>query len=112
MKPQNNKNVILGSILLVVGLIFLATEFRIIDFNLFQAFFENHLWLVALGVFMILKTKPNVVFGITFAVIGLLFYSSQMGYIQYVYWNNVWPLFLVAAGFNIILKRRMKVVNV
>lgn len=111
MKPKNNNNIILGSVIILLGLLFLGAEFNLINFNLYQAIFVNHLWLVGLGAYLVFKNRPNVIFGITFATLGVLFYASDMGYISTMNWHNVWPLFLVAAGFNILLKRRVSMPN-
>jgi len=111
MKPQNNKNIIWGSLIILAGLLFLAAEFNYLDFNLYQAIFVNHLWLVGLGAFLVFKNRPNVIFGITFATLGILFFASDMGYISHVHWGTVWPIFLVAARFQILLTRRGTIVN-
>lgn len=96
-----------GIILLIVGIFFLLINFDFISFNIYTDFFRNHLWMFLVGAILVFN-KKSLATGIAFIAIGSLFVMSNMGMISHVGWSNIWPLFIIAAGFNIIINRNGK----
>ena len=44
--------------------------------------------------------------GIAFVIIGALFLMKNLGLIQGIAWDIVWPLILVVLGISLIIKKK------
>lgn len=109
MKTQNNL-ALKGTILLTLGIFFLMVNFDVFEFNFQTEFLRRNFWIFLVGGILLFKRK-SMATGIAFLTIGTLFYLSSIGVIPHTSWRNIWPLFIIAAGFNILLARNRKACN-
>lgn len=104
MKTQNNKT-LKGIFLLSLGIILLMINYDFLDFNYYPEFFRKNFWIFLVGGILLFKRK-SVATGIAFLTIGTLFFLSYTGMIPRITWGSIWPLFVIAAGFNILIATR------
>jgi predicted membrane protein len=94
----------IGAILL--GLVFLANNFGIFDYEIRRYLFRWEVILMALGVFFIVA-RGNRSTGIILLVIGAVFYLSDFLHYDFSFWQIFWPALLILAGVMIIFRHRL-----
>lgn len=95
--------VVLGTITLVMGVLFLLDNLDLWDFR-----FSLHFWPVVFIVFGLLKmnqsrTPAGMAIGGGLVLLGLIVILNRLGYI-YLSWRAMWPLVLIAVGASVIAK--------
>ncbi len=92
-KNHTSARLIIGSILVILGTLFLLDNYGIIDFYLPSFIFHWEYILIGIGIYILAVTK-NKTAGIILICIGV-----------FNLFPDFWPLLLVALGMYIILKR-------
>lgn len=102
---NNNTNIYKGIFILLLGVFLLLINYDVLEVNFQTAFLRKNFWIFLVGGILLFKRK-SMATGFAFLLIGVLFYLSSAGTIPYMGWANIWPLFIIAAGFNILISRR------
>lgn len=104
---NNSTNIYKGIFISAIGIFILLVNFDILDINFQSDFFRKNFWIFLAGTLLLFRRKSFAT-GIAFLAIGGLFYLSSVGAIPYTDWSNIWPLFLIAAGFNLLIRHNRR----
>jgi predicted membrane protein len=104
-KSAVDKRVLLGGILIVLGGLFLLDSMNVLDFRLTRVVFSWPFIMLVIGLFVLVNTEQKFLGGIL-SGIGALFLIPRI-FPQVDYDGSIIiPIFLIALGAYIILKRR------
>ncbi|NWG27850.1 MAG: hypothetical protein HXY48_04865 [Ignavibacteriaceae bacterium] len=104
-KSAVDKRVLLGGILIVLGGLFLLDSMNVLDFRLTRVVFSWPFIMLVIGLFVLVNTEKKFLGGIL-SGIGALFLIPRI-FPQVDYDGSIIiPIFLIALGAYIILKRR------
>lgn len=103
---QGDHRILLGIGILLAGLLFLANNFGILDYELRRYVFRWEVILMVLGVIFILG-RGNRSTGIILLVIGGAFYLRDFLHYDFNFWQIFWPGILILAGLMIIFRHQL-----
>lgn len=101
MKKNNTQSLGIGIIIIVVGLLFLASNLGYVSRNIFRYIFSWYGWTLYVGPIMMLK-KESRVLGSIFLSVGLIVLFGDLGIIPNLNVSQLWPLIIVAVGANFV----------
>jgi predicted membrane protein len=93
-----------GAILL--GLIFLANNFGILDYQIRRYLLRWEVLLIFLGLVFIVEQRKRTT-GIILLVIGGAFYLRDILHYSFNFWELFWPALLILVGLMIIFRHRL-----
>lgn len=108
-RSKNSGNYITGVILVVLGLVFLANQFDILNFGKVIGL----LWpllLIYLGVRSFMRRPGVNIGGIILLLLGLIFFVDNLEIFDFGMWN-LWPLILVAVGIGMLFNSNRRSIN-
>ena len=91
-----------ASILIAAGLIFLARNLGLIDYNVFRIFISWQMLLIVLGLNSIIKKQP--VGGVVLISVGLFFLIPRLTGLGYHWIATYWPILIVLIGILLLFK--------
>jgi len=96
----------LGVGIILVGLLFLANNFGVFDYEIRKYFLRWEVILMVLGIIFILgRSKRST--GIILLVIGGVFYLRDFLELNFNFWQIFWPGILILAGLMIIFRHHL-----
>ena len=103
MKHGPGFRVVMGSVVLLLGLLFLLENLGIVYVERVWQFWP--VIVIAMGLARVLDGGwHNRVLGATIAAIGLLFLAQSLGYLPWNVWGLLWPVLLIFWGIVILLR--------
>jgi predicted membrane protein len=102
----NERRLWLGAGIIVLGLLFLANNFGILDYEIRRYIFRWEVILIVLGLIFIVS-KRNRSTGVILLVIGSVFYLRDFLHYNFSFWQVFWPCMLILAGLLIIFRHRL-----
>ncbi len=102
-QSKTNRKLIIGTLLLILGAILLAQNFRLIDFAITEYIFRWQSVLIFIGIFAI-AGRPQRKFGYILTMIGIVFWMPVLFNIEAHL--IIWPALLI--GFGILTLFRNK----
>lgn len=103
MKNKNIQALGTGLVIIVMGLIFLASNLGYITKDFYRYIFSWYGWTLYVGPILLFK-KESRVLGAIFFILGLVFLASDLGLILDLNISHLWPLIIVGVGINFIYK--------
>lgn len=101
---MNNRNLYIGSVFVIMGVIWMLKNFGLIDYSVFDVVFSWQMALVAVGGYLLVLRKW--VLGIILGLAGLVF-LAQLIFNFYIPLNKIIiPAILITAGVSIALQKR------
>jgi predicted membrane protein len=97
----------LGIGIMVAGLLFLANNFGLLDYEIRRYIFRWEVIPILLGISFILGRNHNRTTGVVLLVIGVMLYSRDFLHFHFNFWQIFWPAVLIMAGFMIIFRHRI-----
>ncbi len=97
----------LGIGIMLAGLLFLANNFGLLDYEIRRYIFRWEVIPIVLGISFILGRSHNRTTGILLLAIGALLYSRNFIPYHFNFWQIFWPAVLIMAGFMIIFRHRL-----
>jgi len=105
-KRQLDHRLWLGVGAIILGALFLATNFGVLDFEIRRYILRWEVFLMFLGiVFISGRGKRST--GIILIVIGAVFYLRDFLHYDFNFWQIFWPCILIFAGIMIIFRHRL-----
>jgi predicted membrane protein len=95
-----------GIIAIVAGIIFLANNFGVLDYQIRHYLLRWEVLLMALGLIFILG-HTNRSTGVILFVIGGAFYLRDFFNYHFSFWQVFWPSLLILIGFMIIFRHKL-----
>lgn len=100
MRVLKNANVLWGLFLVLIGVGFLLSSFRLVNFNNVI----SDWWPLVLVVVALLKfSDSSYKSGIAWLIIGLVLLLLTLDVFEVDFWSALWPLVLILIGVNFIL---------
>jgi predicted membrane protein len=96
----------LGVGAIILGLLFLASNFHFLDYDLRRYVFRWSVFLMFLGVVFFFGRRKRTA-GIVLFVIGAVIYLRDFFYFDFNFWQLFWPGILIFAGLMIIFRHRI-----
>lgn len=103
MENKNNRNIILGTIIAVVGGLLLVNNFGLIEFPLTHYLFSWKTLLIIIGLSMMANRK-HLTGGILLTSLGVIFWLPAIFNYQFALNQIFWPSILVVIGIVLLLK--------
>src|SRR5579862_728580 len=96
--------VVMGSVVLLLGLLFLLENLGIVYVERVWQFWP--VIFIAMGIARVIDGRGwhSRVWGGTMAAIGLLFLAQSLGYLPWNVWGLLWPVLLIFWGIVILLR--------
>lgn len=104
-KSPQRRNLFIGIVLILVGMIWLLDNLDLIPYRLFDALISWQMLLIVIGAFLLYQRQW--VGGTVVTTVGILFFvSHQLGY--HLSFNEVGlPVVFIVAGIAVILSRSL-----
>lgn len=107
MENRDNKSVVVGAGIIIIGALFLLKNLNLFEFNIFRYVFNWYSWLIFAGVVMLTKRqnekrKENTAY--VLIGVGTIFLLSDIGLIPHVSMKILWPIILIGVGIYYILR--------
>jgi predicted membrane protein len=96
----------LGVGAIILGIIFLANNFGVLDYEIRRYVFRWEVLLMFLGVIFIAGHRKRST-GIILFIIGAVFYLRDFFNYTFNFWQIFWPAILIFAGLMIIFRHRL-----
>lgn len=102
---MNNKrsSVFMGLLFVAIGSVMLLNTMRVIHFEWQDGY---PLILIVLSILSFISVangnKGNAFWGTTLGSLGLFFFLRNYGFIDYFWYDDIWPIFLIAPGLGFI----------
>jgi predicted membrane protein len=96
----------LGIGAIILGILFLASNFHILDYNIRRYIFRWEVLLMFLGVMFYFGRRKRST-GIILFFIGAIFYLRDYFDYSFTFWQIFWPGVLIFAGLMIIFRHRL-----
>ena len=102
------QRVVLGTVLAILGVVFLLDNFRVFDARSVVQFWP--VLFIVMGGLKIYQSRhaSGYAVGAGLMLLGLLLTLQHLGYIEFR-WRDWWPALLIAAGVMVILKGQFRV---
>ena len=97
---RDNRRLILGSIFIVIGTIFLLDNFDVLDFSIPKYLLRWEMILIVIGIFNILNKNYSLAF--VLIAIGAFFWIMDETNVNF--WD-LWPVVLIIIGVSFILRK-------
>jgi predicted membrane protein len=105
-KRNYDQRLWLGIGAIILGLLFLASNFHILDYNIRRYIFRWEVLLMFLGVVFYFGRRKRST-GIILFFIGAVFYLRDYFAYSFTFWQIFWPGVLIFAGLMIIFRHRL-----
>jgi predicted membrane protein len=105
-KRNYDQRLWLGVGAIILGLLFLASNFHILDYNIRRYIFRWEVLLMFLGVVFFFGRRKRST-GIILFFIGAIFYLRDYFMFSFTFWQIFWPGVLIFAGLMIIFRHRL-----
>jgi predicted membrane protein len=105
-KRNYDQRLWLGIGAIILGLLFLASNFHILDYNIRRYIFRWEVLLMFLGVLFYFGRRKRST-GIILFFIGAVFYLRDYFEYNFTFWQIFWPAVLIFAGIMIIFRHRL-----
>lgn len=100
---MQNSRIFWGGVLVLIGISLLGGN--IFDYNAWQTIWTvAPLLLIGLGIWIYLRHPYSIIVALLISVFGLLLFLGNLGLVD-AHIFNLWPLLLIAAGLNVLLKK-------
>lgn len=96
----------LGVAVILLGLLFLANNFGILEYEIRRYIFRWEVVLIFLGIVFI-SGRGNRTTGIILLVVGGAFYLRDFLHYSFSFWQVFWPSILILAGLLIIFRHQL-----
>jgi predicted membrane protein len=106
VKPNTNKKLVLGLIIMFLGAILLADNFNMLPYGLKSIIFTWQMLLIAIGCLNLFNRK-GYLGGLIMILIGLFFLIPQIHLFSFDFTRLFWPTLLIAIGILIIFRRNI-----
>lgn len=103
MENKNNRNIIVGSIVVILGSLLLLNNFGFLDFQIKYYLFSWKTLLIVIGLFM-LTSRKNLTGGIILISLGVIFWLPALLGHQIVLGQIFLPAILMVIGIIFLLK--------
>lgn len=103
---HNERRLWFGIGAIILGLLFLANNFGILDYEIRRYIFRWEVILMVLGLISIMGHR-NRTTGIIMLAIGGVFYLRDFMHYSINFWQIFWPAMLILAGVMIIFRHRL-----
>ncbi|MCP5045674.1 MAG: hypothetical protein GY940_00775 [bacterium] len=93
-----------GLLIIAVGLIFLLERINLGEYGIYVRFRDYWPLLITIvGVWMLIQPRHSrqPVFGTALALIGVLFFANNLGYINF-WFGDLWPIIIILVGIMVI----------
>lgn len=104
-KQTTDRRVWLGSVLIILGGLFLLNSLDIFDFRFTRIFISWPFFFFVIGLYILVNTEKKI-FGAILTGLGGLFLIPRIFPGIDINWSIVFPILLIAIGLYIILHRR------
>lgn len=101
-----DRRIWLGAGIILLGMLFLANNFGILDYEIRRYIFRWEVVLIFLGI-VFLAGRGNRSTGIILLVIGGAFYLRDFLHYDFSFWQIFWPSILILAGVLIIFRHQL-----
>ena len=105
-KRIHDQRLWLGVGAIILGILFLASNFHILDYNIRRYIFRWEVFLMFLGVVLFFGRRKRTG-GIVLFVIGAVLYLRDFLHFDFNFWQLFWPGILIFAGLMIIFRHRV-----
>lgn len=104
--PQSGSRVLLGTIIILIGGLYLLKTLDFISFNISHVIFSFPFILFIVGVIILINSR-NRVFGLILALVGGLFLIPRL--YPNIELNNdiIWPILIIIFGVHLIFRKRI-----
>lgn len=103
MENKNNRNIVVGSIIVILGSLLLLNNFGLLDFQIRSYIFSWKTLLIVIGLFM-LTSKKNLTGGVILISLGVIFWLPVLLGHQIVLGQVFLPAILMVIGILLLLK--------
>lgn len=103
---HNERRIWFGVGIILLGLLFLANNFGILDYEIRRYIFRWEVILIALGLIFTVSGR-NRTTGIILLVIGGVFYLRDFLHYNFSFWQIFWPGMLILAGILILFRHQL-----
>jgi len=103
---HNERRLWLGVGIILLGLLFLANNFGILDYEIRRYIFRWEIILIVLGIIFVVSGR-NRSTGIILLVIGGAFYLRDFLHYNFSFWQVFWPTMLILAGLLILFRHHL-----
>lgn len=104
---QVDRRIWLGIGAIILGLVFLANNFGIIDYEIRRYIFRWEMVLIVIGLFFILGPSGRRSTGIILLAIGGIFLLRDFMQFHFSFWQVFWPSLLILAGVMVLFRHRI-----
>lgn len=105
-RRHTDRRLWLGAGIVLLGLLFLANNFGILDYEIRRYIFRWEVVLIFLGIVFIVG-RGNRTTGIILLAIGSVFYLRDFLNYSFNFWQVFWPAMLILAGLLMIFRHRL-----
>jgi predicted membrane protein len=105
-KRNYDQRLWLGVGAIILGILFLASNFHILDYNIRRYIFRWEVLLMFLGVVLFFGRRKRTG-GIVLFIIGAALYLRDFMQLDFNFWQLFWPGILIFAGIMIIFRHRL-----
>lgn len=103
---RNNTKDWLGLILIAIGVLWIADNFFLFDFDMRGLIFSWHTLFIIIGI-VLLNSQRNSIPGVIFLVLGLFGILNHIAPFNIHFrFRDYWPILLIIIGFIILSKRK------
>jgi predicted membrane protein len=103
---HRDHRLLIGVGIIIAGVIFLANNFGVLDYEIKRYLLRWEVILIVLGIFF-MSGHGNKTTGIILFVIGGVFYLRSFLDYDFSFWQVFWPGLLILAGLLIIFRHRL-----
>ncbi|MEJ2003518.1 MAG: DUF5668 domain-containing protein [Cyclobacteriaceae bacterium] len=106
-KPESDRRVWLGALLLIIGGAWLLDEINIIPYHIAYYLFSWKTLLIVIGAYL-LGVRQRVGPGVVLIAIGLLFWIEDLDifdFFSFSLWSIIWPIIIIVIGISLIMRR-------
>jgi predicted membrane protein len=100
--PQSEKRIIVGVILMIIGVLFLADNFSFLPHYVEEMVFTWQMLLIAIGIVLV-STRENKVSGGILIIVGIFFLLPKMFWFDFDFRRLFWPVILIGAGVLVLI---------
>jgi len=105
-KRHADKRLWFGAGAILMGLLLLANNFGVLDYEIRRYIFRWEVILIFLGIVFI-SSKGNKSTGIILLIVGSVFYLRDFLHFHLNFWQIFWPSLLILAGLMIIFRHKL-----